>query len=145
MVSLSCGAVRDWALDACEGKNTGETALLWRLMPQLTRGDVVLADGYYCGYFLIARLRALGVDVVMPQHHLRQTDFRRGARLGVRDHGVIWRRPQRPDWMDAHPYDTMPETLTMREVRVGARTLVTTLTDARAVAKRELADLYAMR
>ena len=145
MVSLSAGAVLDWALDACEGKNTGETALFWSLMPALRSGDVVIADGYYCGYFLIARLITLGVDVVMPQHHLRKTDFRRGEHLGARDHVVSWRRPQRPDWMDEPTYATMPETLTIREARVGGRTLVTTFTDARAVAKQELADLYAMR
>lgn len=73
-------------MEACEGKNTGETALLWQLMPRLARGDVVIADGYYAGYFMIAGLIALGVDLVMPQHHLRITDFRRGQRLGVRDH-----------------------------------------------------------
>jgi len=33
----------------------------------------------------------------------------------------------------------------MRETRVGGRTLVTTLTDARAVSKPELAALYAAR
>lgn len=145
MVSLSTGAVLDWALDACKGENTGETALFWRLMPILRPGDVVIADGYYCGYFLIARLIDLGVEVVMPQHHLRKTDFRRGERLGARDHVASWRRPQRPDWMDEPTYDAMPETLSMRETRIGGRTLVTTFTDARAVAKQELAVLYAMR
>ena len=145
VVSLSCGVVFDWALAACEGENTGETALFWRLLPQLTRGDVVLADGYYCGYFLLARLIHMGVDVLMPQHHLRKTDFRRGARLGARDHLVHWRRPARPAWMDEKTYAAMPETLTMREVRANGRTLVTSLTDARAVTKPELAGLYAMR
>ena len=145
IVSLTAGAVLDWAMDACEGKNTGETALLWRLMPRLTRGDVVIADGYYCGYFLIAGLIARRVDVVMPQHHLRITDFRRGERLGARDHVVTWRRPQRPDWMDEPTYALMPETLTMREVRAGGRTLITTLTDARATSKPELAALYRSR
>lgn len=145
MVSLSTGAVLDWAFAACKGENTGETALFWRLMPLLRPGDVVIADGYYCGYFLIARLIDLGVEVVMPQHHLRKTDFRRGERLGARDRVVSWRRPQRPDWMDEPTYDAMPEALSMRETRIGGRTLVTTFTDARAVAKQELADLYAMR
>lgn len=88
IVSLSAGAVLEWAIDACEGNRTGETALLWRLMPHLQRGDVVIADGYYAGYFMIAGLIARGVDIVMPQHHLRITDFRRGQRLGVRDHVV---------------------------------------------------------
>src|SRR6266566_1626548 len=127
IVSLSAGAVLDWALGACKGKKTGETALLWQLMPQLTCGDVVISDGYYCGYFMIARLVSLGVDVLMPQHHLRATDFRRGKRLGVRDHVVAWIRPPRPDWMDEGIYATMPEALTMRETRVGGRTLITTL------------------
>jgi hypothetical protein len=31
IVSLSCGAVLAWALSPYEGKNTGETALLWHL------------------------------------------------------------------------------------------------------------------
>ena len=48
----------------------------------------------------------------------------------------------RPTWMDAATYATMPETLVMREVRVGGRTLVTTLTDASRVSKPELATLY---
>jgi len=145
VVSLSCGAVLEWALDACEGKKTGETALLWRLMPRLSRGDVVVADGYYAGYFMIAGLIARGADIVMAQHHRRYTDFRRGKQLGARDHVVTWTRPKRPDWMDEATYAQMPETLTMREARAGGRTLITTLTDARAVPKPALAELYAMR
>src|SRR3990172_3483923 len=94
---------------------------------------------------MIAGLLARGVDIVMPQHHLRITDFRRGRRLGVRDHVVTWARPARPDWMDAATYAAMPETLTMREVRTGGRTLITTLTDARALGKSALAELYRMR
>ncbi len=145
VVSLSAGAVLEWAMDACKGKNTGETALLWRLMPQLERGDVVIMDGYYCGYFMIAGLIARGADIVMPQHHLRITDFRRGKQLGARDHAVTWKRPPRPKWMDEPTYQTMPETLAMRECRVGGRTLVTTLTEARATPKQAVAELYAMR
>jgi len=145
VVSLSTGAALEWAIDACKGKKTGETALLWRLLPTFTRGDIVIADSYYCGYFMIAGLIAQGVDILMPQHHLRLTDFRRGQRLGVRDHRVTWARPQRPDWMDEATYATMPESLTMREVRAAGRTLVTTLVDACTVTKPALAELYATR
>lgn len=145
IVSLCTGGVLEWAMEACEGKNTGETALLWQLMPRLARGDVVIADGYYAGYFMIAGLIGLGVDLVMPQHHLRITDFRRGQRLGVRDHVITWARPARPDWMDETTYSMMPETLTMREARSAGRTLVTTLIDARATPKQALAQLYALR
>lgn len=145
IVSLSCGAVLDWAIGPCEGKQMGETALLWQLAKQLRPGDVVIADRYYAGYFLIAMLVQLGVDVVIRQHQRRHTDFRRGQRLGPRDHVVIWPRLQRPGWMDHATYEAMPETLRMREVRVGGWTLVTTLIDAPEVSKRELFELYRLR
>lgn len=44
VVSLSCGAVRDWAISACEGKQTGETAWLWTLPQHFGLGDIVIAD-----------------------------------------------------------------------------------------------------
>ncbi len=145
IVSLSCGAVIDWAVGPCEGKQTGETALLWKLAQRLQRGDIVIADRYYAGYFLIALLVQLGVDVVIRQHQRRHTDFRCGQRLGVKDHIVSWARLQRPSWMDADTYASMPEMLRMREVNVGGWTLVTTLTDAKEVSKRDVFELYRAR
>lgn len=145
IVSLSCGAVLQWAIGPCEGKETGETALLWGLAQKLKRGDVVVADRCYAGYFMIAWLLQLGVDVVIRQHQRRHTDFRCGQRLGPRDHVVNWVRPKCPAWMDEVIYAAMPETLTMREVRAGGWTLVSTLTDARKVSKRDLLDLYRSR
>jgi hypothetical protein len=145
VVSLSCGAVLDWAVGPCKGKMTGETAMMWKLAGQLRRGDIVIADRYYAGYFMIALFVQLGVDVVIRQHQLRHTDFRRGQRLGLKDHIVNWDRPQRPTWMDANTYATMPETLVMREVRIGGWTLVTTLADAQEVSKQDLYDLYHLR
>lgn len=145
IVSLSCGAVLEWASGPCEGKKTGETAMLWGLMGKLDSGDIVIADRYFAGYFGIARLWQQGVDVIIRQHQRRHTDFRRGRRLGKRDHVVIWTRPQRPGWMDRNTYATMPESIMMREVRVGDLTLVTTLLDAGAILKTELVELYGMR
>jgi hypothetical protein len=145
VVSLSCATVVDWAMGPYAGKQTGETALLWTLREQFKPGDVVIADRLYTSYFLIARLMQLGVDVVMRQHQTRHTDFRRGKRLGTREHVVQWERPQRPAWMDEVTYAGMPETLTMREVRAGGWTLVSTLTDAKAVSKAQLRDLYRCR
>lgn len=145
VVSLSCGVVLDWAVGPCEGKQTGETAMLWKLARNLRPGDIVIADRYYAGYFLIALLVQLGVDVVIRQHQRRHTDFRRGQRLGAKDHIVDWPRLQRPSWMDAATYAAMPETLRMREVRVGGWTLVTTLVDAKEVSKPELLELYRAR
>jgi hypothetical protein len=145
IVSLSCGAVLEWAVGACEGKQTGETALMWRLANCFSPGDVVIADRYYAGYFMMALFTLLDVDVVVRQHQCRSTDFRRGHRLGTRDHVVSWVRPQRPAWMDDATYEAMPATLILREVRVGGWTLVSTFTDAKAVHKRELLDLYRLR
>lgn len=145
IISLSCGAVLEWATSPCEGKRTGETALLWQLAHRLKAGDVVIADRYFSGYFLLAWLVQHGVDVVVRQHQLRHTDFRLGKRLGAKDHVVAWQRPQRPVWMDAETYAAMPETLTLREARIGGLTLVTTLAAAGEVSKQELLTLYHAR
>lgn len=145
IVSLSCGACLEWAVGPCAGKSSGETSMLWSLAGCLKRGDVVLADRYYAGYFMIAMLMQRGADVVIRQHQLRHTDFRRGKRLGKCDHVVEWAKPPRPAWMDADTYAAMPEQLTLREVRVGNWIIVASLLDPKAVPKRELSDLYRQR
>ena len=127
------------------GKQTGEAALLWTLLDSFTPGDVMIADRLYTSYFMIARLRQLGVDVVLRQHQTRHTDFRHGTRLGTRDHIVQWDRPACPPWMDEDIYADMPASLAMRELRAGGWTLVTSLVDAKAVSKSELVDLYHCR
>jgi hypothetical protein len=145
IISLSCGAVLTWATGPCKGKHSGETALLRQLACDLCPGDIVIADRYFSGYFLLAWLIRQGVDVVVRQHQLRRTDFRFGKRLGAKDHVVVWARPPRPTWMDAATYALMPETQSLREVRVGGLTLVTTLVDAGQVSKKELLTLYHAR
>ena len=113
-----------------------------------------MADRYYCSYWTIALAVKLGVDVVFRQHQARHTDFRRGRRLGCKDHVVDWAKPQRPTWMDEETYASLPDTLTLREMRggVGAAgsrvrklTLVTTLADPAAWAKDEIVNLYGER
>ena len=82
------------------GKETGETALFRQLLGRLKPSDVVLADRYFCSYFMIAMLLALGVDVVFRLHHLRRRTFQRGS-----DHAITWLRPRCPDWMDQETYE----------------------------------------
>jgi len=137
--------VIDWAMGPYVGKQTGEAALLWTLRENFKPGDVMIADRLFTSYFTIALQQQLGVDVVMRQHQTRHTDFRRGTRLGTRDHVVQWDRPARPNWMDEATYADMPTTLTMREVRAGGWTLVTTFLDAKSVSKKELTELYHSR
>jgi hypothetical protein len=146
VISLATGALIDAAIGPHAGKETGELALLRRLKAAFSSGDVMLADALYCSYFLIAMLQRAGVDVLFAQHGGRRTDFRRGEKLGPRDHRVSWRKPRaRPGWMSAQDYAAFPDQLTLREVKVGGKVLVTTMLDARTVHKDELAALYAAR
>jgi hypothetical protein len=103
---------------------------------------------------MLALLLDRGVDVVTRQHQRRRTDFRRGRWLDVKDHLVVWRRPQRPLWMDAETYATIPETLTVRELevpvqvpgfRVERLVVVTTLTDAKRSPQAEITRLFRLR
>jgi hypothetical protein len=137
--------VLDWAMGPCKGKLTGEDALFRQLYGSLDRGDIVVADRYHCGYFTVALLQLLGVDVLMRQHARRRTDFRRGTRLGKRDHLVCWKRPPRPEWLEQEVYAQIPEALMVREAKIGDWVLVTTLTDAKQVSKEELNGLYVLR
>jgi hypothetical protein len=154
LVSLATAAVRGLAYGPYQGKQTGETALFRQLLQHLQRGDVVVADRYYCSYFMVALLRAAGVDVVLRLHQRRRYDFRRGRRLGRYDHVVLWRRPARPAWMDEDTYAQVPATLEVREIRrrvqepggrVQELTLATTLCDADAYPADAIAELYHQR
>ena len=145
VISLGCGAVLDWSMEPCKGKQTGEDTLFRQLYGSLSRGDVVVADRYHCSYFTVALLQSLGADVVMRRHAGRRTDFRRGKRLGRRDHLVCWQRPACPEWLEEAVYAQLPETLTVRETKLGEWVLVSTLTDAQQVSKEELNELYVQR
>lgn len=67
------------------GKGTSELGLLRKLVSAFSAGDVMLADAFYCNYFLIAALQALGVDVLFAQNGARNTDFRRGESEPAQD------------------------------------------------------------
>jgi hypothetical protein len=151
LLSLATAMCGGLAYGPYEGKETGETALLRSLLPRLRPGSVLLADRYYCTYFMVALLRERGVDVVMRMHHLRDVDFRRGCRLGRDDHLILWYRPDRPEWMDEATYERMPCFLPMREVRaqiavpgfrVNELDVATTLLNPEAYSREEIADLY---
>jgi putative transposase len=154
LMALATATVQDLAYGPYQGKETGETALLRQALAGLLTGDVVVADRYYCSYWLVALLAARGVDVVFRLHQRRHYDFRRGRHLGPDDHVVTWQRPQKPKWMAAEEYADLPETLTVREVRVrlaepGCRVreliLATTLLDAEEYSSADIAELYHKR
>jgi putative transposase len=154
LFSLASAMVQGMALGPYAGKETGETALLRQLLERLVPGDIVLADRYYCSYFMIALLMEHGIDVVVRLHQCRGADFRRGRRLGPGDHLVTWIRPERPDWMDQETFDRMPLSLQVRQLqvqvaqpgfRVDSLVVVTTLLDADRYTKDDVAELYYRR
>lgn len=146
VMSLANGAVLDIAMGPYQGKGTGEYGLFRELLGCFVAGDVMLADSYYCSYFLIAALQARGVDALFEQHGARHTDFRSGEKLGTRDHVVTWSKPvARPDWMTPPQYAAYPAELTLREVKVGKKVLVTSFLNPREVCKRELGTLFVRR
>ena len=157
LLSLATAMVTDMAMGPYSGKETGELAALLRdLLEKLDQGDVLLADRYYCSYFMIALLLERHLDFVVRLHHCRVVDLRRGRRLGTGDHVVVWTKPGRRNrfWMDQATYARMPESIEVREVQVqvhqpGFRTeslvVVTTLTDAQEYTKDDIAELYHQR
>jgi len=154
LLSLATGMLEDMAMGPYTGKETGETALLRQLLERFAPGDILLADRYYCSYFMIALLMEAGVDFVTRVHQRREVDFQRGRRLGTGDHLVEWQRPQKPDWMDQETYDRMPLSIQIREIhvhvkqpgfRVESLVVVTTLTDADQYTPEDIAALYGRR
>ncbi len=144
----------DLAIGPYQGKKTAESALLRSMLSSLRRGDIAVADRYYCSFMMIALLMAQGVQTCARKHHLRHSDFRRGQRLGNHDHLIVWTRPKRPDWMDEATYAQIPEMLVLREIRFqivvpGRRThtidIITTLVDPAAYSKEAIATLYGFR
>ena len=57
------------------GKETGETALLRKMLDSLARGDVLVADRCYCSFMMIALLMQRGVDACVRMHQRRHVDF----------------------------------------------------------------------
>ena len=154
LMSLATAMLCGMELGPYAGKETGEMALFRKLLDQLDPGDIILADRYFCSYFMIAMLLQAGVDIVARLHQCRRSDFQRGGRLGKGDYLVQWKRPAKPDWMDQETYELMPKSITLRQLeakvhqpgfRVESLIVVTTLIDAKKYTKQDIAELYHKR
>lgn len=145
VMSLSVGVVLDYAIDAYQGKETGENSLLRRIFECINRGDIMLGDRYYPSYFLMADLLAKGADGLFQAQSQRNYDFRTGKPLGKKDHIVTWSKPIRPFWMDTATYESYPVQIEVREFKVNERVYVTTLLNDKKYNKQELAALYVLR
>lgn len=151
LVTLMClgsGALLDAAISPYQGKGHDEQSLLRVMLDRLSPGDVVVGDAYYATYFLLVMLGQRGVEAVFEQHgsRRRSTDFRRGQRLGTRDHVITLPKPKRkPDWLSQADYEQAPAEIRMRELCVGGKILMTTLLCAGQTPKHAIKALYHKR
>ncbi|MBA2705835.1 MAG: IS4 family transposase [Blastocatellia bacterium] len=132
-----------------------ENQLFRALWQYLLKGDVILSDRGFCSFVAIASLLTRGVDSVMRLHQARRSDFRRGKRLSHDDILVTWTKPQqRPATWSAEEFAALPQTLTLRQIRLrinlkGARSrtiiLVSTLLDPLAYPADAIRALYLER
>ena len=152
--SLACGAVLDLAIGRYAGKGQSELGMLRALWDVFCSGDVVLADRLMCAWTEMVMLKQRGIDSVCRLTCHRKADFRRGRRLGEGDHVVAWPKPPKPRSIDRQAYAALPESLSVREVRVrveqaGFRTKVlvvaTTLLAPEEFTAADLAQLYRQR
>jgi hypothetical protein len=145
------------------------------LMP----GDIALGDRGFCSYAHFAILLNRELHGVFRAHQRQIIDFAPGRpqaprgkakrpheatirphsrwvlSQGESDQVVIWSRPKSPPrWMSKDEYASLPDEITVRELRyrihtpgyrVGEVTLVTTLLDASVYPAAALADLYFRR
>lgn len=154
LFSLASGAACDLAMGRYQGKGMGEESLLRTLLGRLPTGSVLLGDRNFASFWTLALLAKQGVYGVFRQNASRHWDFRRGRRLGPDDHVVNWQKPKRAAWMDQETYDSLPDELAVRELRVRvtqpgfrvrALIVVTTLLDPQEAPAAELAQLYYAR
>lgn len=149
---LTSGAVLEAAIAPF---GTSEWQLARQLYAYLSPEDVVVADSAYGTYADLALVQAAGADGVFRKHHARRCDFRRGQKLGIGDHRVLWQRPARcPASMSAEAFAALPLSLEVREVHLrmtqpGFRPteiiVVTTLSDPNRYPKAKLIALYHQR
>ncbi len=151
MVTLLClgsGALLNAATGPCKGKGGDEQTLLRSMLDTLNAGDFLLGDAYYATYFLLCELVRRGADGLFEQYGARKrsTDFRKGTRLGERDHLIVLTKPKKkPDWMSQEDYNQTPNTLKVREMKAGGKIMVTTILCTKEASKDMLKTLFRSR
>ena len=118
LFALSTGTVLETAMGKYRGKLTAEVSLFREVDQIIGKDDVFLADRAYSSWFDMARLITRGAHVVVRKHQLRKSDFRTGIRYGKDDHAIHLGKPQRPKWMNQEEYDSYPEFITIREIKI---------------------------
>lgn len=153
VLSLANACIHDIAIGPYAGKGTGETALLRKILNAFKPGEILLADRYFCSFFMLAILKSRGIDVCMRLHQLRKVDQHHVQWLGKNDYLHTWHRPQRAKWMSQSLYDALPKQMTVRIVSLNATgadqteplMVATTLTDPAVYPADAIGQLYDYR
>ncbi|WP_404307082.1 IS4 family transposase [Neorhodopirellula lusitana] len=151
LISAATGLLIDLASAPYSGKGSGETTLLRQLKKSLRCGDILVADSYYCIYWLICMCQSIGVEIVMKNHHKRDNDPLGANRISENERTASWLRPPRPTWMSKRDYSKVPKVLTMRLSDVSANrpslrcekfTIATTMLDINRSPSSWIGALY---
>jgi hypothetical protein len=152
LFSLATGLFTAWATGAWRSHELVLFQLLWQ---HLKAGEVLLGDRGFGIWTMLAQCRTRRADGVFRVRGHRQSDWRRGKRVSKDEREIQWPQPrQRPDYLSPGEWTLLPQSLTLRLVRVyiterGYRTrkvtLVTTLLDHGRYSASALAQLYRRR
>ncbi|MFM8249959.1 MAG: IS4 family transposase [Planctomycetota bacterium] len=154
LISMVTGLLVDLVLGPYAGKQSGETALLWQMLGRLKPGDTLVADCFYCTYWIVAACKRKGVNIVMKNHDKRDDDPFGAHRIDKHQRTTVWLRPKRPDWMSEEEYAACPEKIEIRLVDIiiqqpGFRskkyTIVTTILDTAVFTRDWITNVYRSR
>ena len=118
LISMVTGLLVDLMLGPYAGKQSGETALMWQILDRLQAGDTLVADCYYCSYWIVAACKNKGVNIVMKNHHKRDDEPLGAKRIDRHQRTTVWLRPQCPTWMSKEEYAQMPKQIEIRLVDI---------------------------
>jgi hypothetical protein len=154
LISMVTGLLVDAVFGPYAGKQSGETALLWQMLGQLKPGDTLVADCFYCTYWIVAACKNKGVHIVMKNHDKRDDDPLGAQRIDKHQRTTVWLRPKRPDWLSEEEYAQCPEQIEVRLVDViieqpGFRskkyTIATTILDSQVFTRDWITNVYRSR
>lgn len=151
LLAVSClhtGVILNAAVGPFKGKGSDEQSLLRQVLDTFKKGSIVVGDALFGTYFLLVEMIKRGVDVLFEQHGSRKrtTDFGKGIALGKKDHLIdIPKSKIKPQWMTQKAYEEAPDNITIRELKVGQKTIITTMLSAAEYPKKALGALYQRR